>query len=154
MSRAALPADMEADWQAEAEVCGWGVTAEGGQSSDVLMSATVPIVTDAGEGQRHDDREAMAGESYRKYQRAALSWGVAGCPSTVCKEDALDNRTPGQHRKNLTEFTQFLIIWVNLSIGRRKALQSPLRYYSAGDGRVFHRQSEEALGSAVLYSLA
>ena len=48
MSRAALPADMEADWQAEAEVCGWGVTAEGGQSSDVLMSATVPIVTDAG----------------------------------------------------------------------------------------------------------
>ena len=73
MSRAALPADMEADWQAEAEVCGWGVTAEGGQSSDVLMSATVPIVTDAGEGQRHDDREAMAGESYRKYQRAALS---------------------------------------------------------------------------------
>lgn len=47
VSRAALPADMEADWQAEAEVCGWGVTAEGGQSSDVLMSATVPIVTDA-----------------------------------------------------------------------------------------------------------
>ena len=48
MSRAALPADMEADWQAEAEVCGWGVTAEGGQSSDVLMSATVPIIPWAG----------------------------------------------------------------------------------------------------------
>ena len=52
VGRVTLPGDMESGWKEEASVCGWGATAEGGQGSDVLMSAAVPIKTDEGEERR------------------------------------------------------------------------------------------------------